>query len=224
MPSPGQQDTREEVVSIWVQLLRDRQIDSKIFARGSWVEVGRQAALRWIAEGAAIAVTRTPFSLEVGPECGIVVRGDERTVKTRLMTYGLDCKLASVGPTTIPDLTHQKQLIWHSDARLRIENLPAGFGFLDRWDVAIPLWDHQTLASEVGTVEDRARTEAIIRDLRVPLYQPGVIFARDSEASRVLLGAWQLERAGRTDERLALLRALYRVKPLILALPRTWVE
>lgn len=169
-----------------------------------------------------MAIARGVQKVELGPDCGILARGSQSAVEGWLGRYGVRCNLTVAGdPLTLP---WPRTLLWEPEAKLRVDLLPAGFGFLEKWEVAIPLFDHQTLAAEVGTPEDRARTEAVCRDLRVPLYNPAVIFARDCEGVRALLGAWQLDRAGRTDARLALLRAIYRVRPLILALPKTWIE
>lgn len=184
--------------------------------------MGRQAALRWIAEGTAIV--RSVQKFELGPECGIVARGEARQLTARLEHYGIDCQSESIGAAACPEVRHPKTLLWQPEVKLRVDLIPAGFGFLDRWEVACPLFDHQTIAAEVGSKEERGRTESVIGDLRVPLYNPSVIFARECQGTRATLQAWHLERQGGRDERLAWLRALWKVKPLVLALPRTWIE
>ena len=96
----------------------------------------------------------------------------------------------------------------------------AGFRALERWEVAAPI-DGQ-LAEDVGGESDRERTRAVVRDLRAPLYSIDLVLIRRCEATERLIEAWRAERGG--DERLAFLRALYRAKPLILALPKTWLQ
>ena len=98
-----------------------------------------------------------------------------------------------------------------------------GFGFLARWDVATPLWQYGALAANVGTREEQRRTEAIVRDLRIPVYAHELLFVRNSPDGRALLAAWQEEMVGGGEARLAFVRAVYRVKPLFLALPRAWL-
>lgn len=117
-----------------------------------------------------------------------------------------------------------KTLLWNPEVPLRLELLPAGFRFLDHWHVAAPLYDYNTLAFQHGTLEERTRTMALIGDLRVPLYETRALFLRQCPEVDALLEAWAYEREDGTDERLAFHRALWRVKPLILPLPITWIE
>ena len=59
----------------------------------------------------------------------------------------------------------------------------------------------------------------MIRDLRVPMYDTRVIFAKLTPDTARLIKIWN-EIEG--DRRLAFLQALYKVKPFILALPANW--
>lgn len=204
------------MVAIWVQLLAQRQIDSKLYAPGSWVNVGEPAALRWIAERQAVA--RGTDRVQVPEGCGVLALAEAGGIKGWLARYGVTCAV-DLGPLGIP---YPRTLLWDGSLKVRVDLLPAGFGFLERFEAAVPLYDHKTLADEVGSPADRERTRAIVGDLRVPLYRPGCLFLRQSEGAHALLRAWQEERGG--DERLALLRAVFRVKPLLLALPASWIE
>ena len=106
-----------------------------------------------------------------------------------------------------------------------------GLHFIERWDAAAPLWRYGILAKDVGSEGERKATEQIVRDLRVPLYACELLFVKGSEAGRQLVATWEEERArsfgvpqGKSSEpRLAFLRALYRVKPIFCALPRSWM-
>lgn len=101
--------------------------------------------------------------------------------------------------------------------------LPSGFHFLQRWDAAAPLWRYGVLAADVGTEAERRRTAKLALDLRVPLYEPALLFVQANEAGRALLKAWRAECRPGDDERLAFLRALHIVKPRFCALPRSWL-
>ena len=106
-----------------------------------------------------------------------------------------------------------------------------GLHVIERWDAAAPLWRYGILAKDVGSEGERKATEQIVRDLRVPLYACELLFVKGSEAGRQLVATWEEERArpfgvpqGKGSEpRLAFLRALYRVKPIFCALPRSWM-
>jgi len=79
------------------------------------------------------------------------------------------------------------------------------------------------LAQDVGTPAERKRTAKLTLDLRIPLYEPGLLFIRSSEAGLALLETWRAECQRGDDERLAFLRALHIVKPKFCALPRSWL-
>jgi hypothetical protein len=98
----------------------------------------------------------------------------------------------------------------------------AGLHFLERWDVAAPLWRYGVLAQDLGTPAERQRTAVVCRDLRIPVYAPELLFVRQSEAGEEFLRVWRAECA-LGDERLAFLRALCLVKPLFCALPCNWL-
>lgn len=103
--------------------------------------------------------------------------------------------------------------------------LSAGFDFLDTWECAAPVWSYEVTVADIAQGADRVRSEALIGDLRVPLYAWELLFARQGEASAALLEAWQAEMAAAPggDPRIAFTRALYIAKPLFLALPRSWL-
>jgi hypothetical protein len=121
----------------------------------------------------------------------------------------------------------EKTLFAAPDTAIPWDLLPAGMHFLQRWDVAAPLWRYGVLAQDVGTTYERERTEAVIRDLRVLLYAHELLFVRDSDAGRTFIETWRADCASTNgdapEERLAFLRALYLVKPLFCSLPRSWL-
>lgn len=205
-----------EVNRVYVQLLVSRALDGRNYQRGDWVEVGKQTALRWVAEGSARVLSAQKLALD--PDCGVVIRGVEDAVQSRLARVSLTAKTQ---PGSL-DLPWPRTLLWNGGCKLRPELIPAGFGFLDVWEVACPLLSHSLTAGEVGIEDERRRTEALIGDLRVPLFDSNVVFARQCDSVRSLIQAWQEEKV--QDEQHAFLRAVYRVKPLILALPATWIE
>ena len=98
-----------------------------------------------------------------------------------------------------------------------------GFHFLERWEAAAPLWRYGRLAADLGGAKDQERTRRVVKDLRVPVYGHELLFVRDCDGGRQLLETWREECVDGGDERLAFLRALCRVKPIFLALPRSWL-
>ena len=209
---------------MWIRLTSIQYIalNGKQEARypGDWVNVGKQTALLWQSRGDAEIPQATIYKhLTVGGS-GILVRGDIETARARL--YGYQAGLAlQDGDLRLP---FKYTIIYSPSAPLRHDLLPIGLSFLDTWQLAVPMWDYEQLALSAGTDADRQRTEAVIRDLRVPLYDTRLIFARQCPDTERLITLWRKELADGGDERLAFLRALYAVKPLILALPMTWTR
>jgi hypothetical protein len=97
--------------------------------------------------------------------------------------------------------------------------IPVGLNLLEKWEIAVPISDYNLLARDIGTDEERARTKELIHDLRVPVYDTRLIFARNCVAVEQLFEMWHKEQG---DERLSFLRCLYVVKPYVLALPSIW--
>lgn len=206
---------------MWIQLLRSCQLEqhgvSRTYYPGDWVEVGKQTAQRWILDGAARAASHRACTDDL-TGCGVALLGNLGAA-ARLQTHAPQLALE---PVVEPSLLFAKTLLWNTGFSLRPELAPVGFRLLARWEVAAPIVSYDQLACHIGTEAARERTAAVVRDLRVPLYEPRLLFVRRCAAGRDLLAAWREEEQTGDDERLCLLRALYRVKPLVCALPVTW--
>lgn len=197
---------------MWVQLLKPRYIEmggaTRHYKKGDWVEVGRKQADYWISKG--LAWTPDTFTLPDG--CGIAAPTFARLPEQVRRLKVVQCDF---------ELPHERTLIW--DGSTAIDGrMYLGFQLLDTWQIAAPVCDYDTLASHLGSEEDRAKTKAVIRDLRVPLYDTRLIFVRRDADTERLFRLWKDDQGG--DARLAFLRALYQVKPLILPLPTSWVR
>jgi hypothetical protein len=199
---------------MWVRLTTIKQISVNgkptTCHPGEWVEVGGQLARSWLVSGDADRPDQP--DLEILPGCGIVVAGAFEKVSALLP--GLDVVSGE------PALAFSKTLYWNTRANFRPEFVGAGFKLLDRWEIAVPLAGYEHLAGDIGSEEERSRTVDVIRDLRVPYYDIRLMFLRRCQRVEKLLALWRDE-AG--DRRLAFLRALYRVKPMMQALPVMWI-
>lgn len=204
---------------MWIQLKAPKQIDrggrKVAFVAGDWVDIGEQLARSWLHDGSAwIPPERVQQLMFSG--CGIVALGPvPGEVQTMVQTND---KL-SIKQADEPELSFPQTLLWHPRIHLRPELIPVGFALLDVWQVAAPLWDYDELACQIGSDEEQAKTKEVIRDLRVPLYDPGLMFMRRCGDTQKLVETWKAEKG---EEKLAFLRALYQTKPMILALPVTW--
>jgi len=122
---------------------------------------------------------------------------------------------------TFPDhLRYDRTCLVRGNAR-RLDAALAEHGaqFLDTFDAVVMLSHLDTQAIQVGTEKERAYTERALGTLRLLLPDPEVVWLRRGAVADELLAKWGEERARGGDERLALLRALFRVRPLVWWLP-----
>lgn len=200
----------------WVKLRTIQYVEEygvrRILYPGDWYNFGRQHAERLIACGDAWSPSG---EVRAPPTAGVAVIGavTQREVSEALQTVTFEGYLPF--PFT---------LIWDTTVRLRTELLGPGFGLLDKWLMAVPLASYSQLACHIGDDEDRARTEAVIHDLRVPFYDCRMVFARRCLETIRFMAMWAEEGEGGSDKRLAFLRTYYRLKPTLCALPTSWVE
>ena len=151
---------------------------------------------------------------------GIVLSAPDKTIQARAK----QAKLTVTVDAELP-LAYDKTLFTVPGTGVPWDLLPAAWHFLERWDAAVPLWRYSVNALDVGSKEERKRTEAVIRDLRVPLHSIELLFVRDNEDGRALMDAYreELGEFQNPENRLAFLRAFYRVKPRLCVLPRSWL-
>jgi hypothetical protein len=191
---------------------------------GEWVQVGNMDAKRWVEEGAAVWA-ELPNTGEVGGgySAGFLVLDPDHMEMVEHHAGLVSGARLSAEAFTGDWLPFERTIIWQTTVPLRAELVPAALKLLDRWQLAIPLYDYRELAQDVGDDNDRAETQDIVRDLRCLLYDTHLMFVRRSGDTRALFDAYDRERDG-GDERLAFLRALYQTKPVICALPATWTK
>jgi hypothetical protein len=149
---------------------------------------------------------------------GIVLSGPDKAIEAQAKAR----KLPVVVDAAMP-LAYEKTLFVAPGTRVPWDLLPAGWHFLERWDAAVPLWRYGVTAKDVGTKEERARTKAVVRDLRVLVHSVELLFVRANDDGRALVDAYRAECNGGGDPRLAFLRAFYQVKPRLCVLPTSWL-
>lgn len=149
----------------------------------------------------------------------LILREPDKQVQAQAKRHRLEVVIAD---GSLAETEFDRALIVAPGTGIPWDLVRHGFHFLQRWDAAAPLWRYGKVAADVGGPAEQKRTQKITRDLRVLLYAHELLFVRNSPDGRTLLAAWQEEMTGAGEARLAFLRAVYRVKPLFLALPRTW--
>lgn len=105
------------------------------------------------------------------------------------------------------------------------EDREAGFRWLEKWDVLMPLLSYKKLAIDYALDHSGCtrKTEAVVKDMRQMVYDERVMFARLGTASADgLFAIRDEETCERADCPLPMLRAIWKAKPLLLALPESW--
>ena len=116
-------------------------------------------------------------------------------------------------------------LLWMPSAEIDLTAFAPVLEWLDRWEVAVPFRPYDVLAKDIGSEEERAASQSLLLDLRQPVYDSRVVLIRNCPRSRRLIQTWaKREMQEGEDADLAFLRAVWHVKPLILALPNTWAD
>lgn len=151
-------------------------------------------------------------------DCGILTMDRDVKISARARKLGLQLQQGRKW-----ELAWERTLFVSGEYTVPWDLLPSGFHFLQRWDAAAPLWRYGMLAEDLGTNGERKQTIKLTLDLRIPVYEPGLLFVRANKAGRALIKAWRAECLQGDDERLAFLRALHIVKPRFCALPRSWL-
>ena len=203
---------------MWVRLKSIKQVDVNGRARshypGEWVDVGKQTALAWIAVGDAERPDVPDMTVLEG--CGIV-SANSSLAKT--IFPGLD-----VTESNQPVIPYTRTLYWGAGKlKPNPELIINGFNLLERWEVCAPIYSYTMLASEIASGAEYERALAVLRDLRVLFYEPGFVFLRQGRTAKKLLEVWNQE-SNFYNGRLAFLVALYKVKPLLMALPVEWIR
>jgi hypothetical protein len=216
------------MAQVWVRAKTILNVDEngKMVRRypGDWCRMGRHQAKQLLANDQVEILRSTILqSVQDLTDCAILLNGVVPEDKSVIVnTEQRRSMLASRYPGVPVDYykgysDHGRFLVWDTSAELRYDLILTGFQLLKKWQLAVPLLDYSLLAEKVGTAEEREETKAIIHDLRVPVYDTRVLFVRQCRETRKLFELWA------DDGELAFLRALYQARPIVNALPPSWI-
>ena len=119
----------------------------------------------------------------------------------------------------------ERTLLWMPSVEINLAAFDPVLTWLDKWEVAVPFRPYDILAKDIGTEEEREESLPLLLDLRQPVYDSRIVLFRNCPRTRNLIQTWaRREMREEEDADLAFLRAVWHVKPLILALPKTWAE
>ena len=195
----------------------------KHYHPGDWFEVHNQE-LRELLEQGQIAtspdVLRQEYDLR---KAGVLLRGGVVEI-AGLAEYGIQFACSE-------RLELRWPLTLLTGLPLRLSAYGAALGFtriVERaedvaWEMALPLASSTRLARDVGDAAEQAKTLATLGDLRLPLYDTGIVWVRKTPATEEVIQLWQEELDGGADELHAFLRVLYTHPVLLCTLPEDWI-
>ena len=201
---------------------------SRNYHPGDWVEVGKQTALAWLADGSAEIPGPDASKMEVvkdllGPGCGVRVLG--KVPESGRDAFG-NCLKAlefSSGPIALP---YRYTMLWKPSAQVTPRLVLIGFSQIAdekkgqlSWEMVARLVAGNKMARDVGTDEEQAKTKALVGDLRIPVYDIGVLWVRKTKATEGFISRWTKAIKNDEDETHAFLRALYAERVLLCTLP-----
>jgi hypothetical protein len=208
---------------LWVKLRAPKHIDiegvQRSYHPGDWVNVGRQSAMAWLNDHTAelpSLASRQQLDMDFSGCRAVLALGDKDTARrvADLLPRLRVCHNMEEAEG------YERLVLAKPSATTRVDLWPAGFDWLTTWEVLAPLMADYKTAADLGVGGER--TLAVIGDLRVPAYDDRLVFLRRGQAAEDLLSLWREEE--QYGPALALTRALYRAKPLLLALPPTWLS
>jgi hypothetical protein len=193
----------------------------------SWVPVSKARARELIANG-QVRIPRSDRYREAMQfdDCGIVIRSGEAS----LPELGRVGELVSVEYDDIR-LPFQYTMLWRAEKiALREQAIIAGFSKLldfegtgkEKWEILAMLADENKIAADYGSKWERDKTLETIGDLRLPVYETGILWVRKTENSERVIAAWVEELEQGADERHAFLRALYTHRAMTYTLAPDW--
>jgi len=192
---------------------------------GDWLEVGKQDARRMLATG-EIQLPRVEVEEQVwsASECSLVVYGNTDR-ESLVEDIGIHVYHGA------PRLVSEYNVLWNGKCKLLPLAARAGLLRLqsfentdaEPWEILAMLVDDEMMARDYGTEDERARTEAIIGDLRLPVYDTRLMWVRRTERTLTLIAnwTWEVNEKG-TEPNHAFLRALYPSCVKICPLPKRW--
>jgi len=204
-----------------VQMLTTQKLDRagevKTLRPGDFVNISRALAELWVREKKARSATNSDsVDPAVFADAGFLLCGE---------AVGSDYFAQSGVPVASESadcLPFPKTIRVSSKNFLDWERLACGVKLLNTWDCAIPLFPPSLLAAQVGEEQQRDQALAVLHDLRIPVYDPALMFLKQGGPCTALLYAWREEQERVGDQVLALLCALYRTPLFLCPLPSTW--
>jgi hypothetical protein len=212
----------------WVKTIRpiiryDLSGAYRRYMPGDWFECRNQERAELVRGGfieghlAGISVNFTDL------DAGVLALGQPVPPET-FNRYGIKLQYGD----TI-ELPWERTLLWHTRTPMTPEGAALGLMRIDAenqdsaWEMAAMLKGETLLARDVGTELEQERTLEALGDLRLPVYETGILWVRRTETTEEVIRLWQSEVADGADAQHAFIRTIYTLPVILCTLPAKWV-
>lgn len=213
---------------MWIKFLKQQIIEvdgmAKTFYPGDWFDVGKQTGNRWIMEGIAVKPNYDVNKDYIDVSAGILALKSisDHTLK-QFKKILMDVPIIH-SKTGLPELPYPETMIFTPGVKPHYDLYPMAFKNLKKWQVIVPMYSYTELACHIGDENDQAMTKEVIRDLRVPTYDTRLVFVARCSQTEDFVNCWNEEKQKASNDNLAFHRAFYKIKPIMLVLPTSWVS
>lgn len=212
----------------WVKALKtvirhDLQGAYRTYHAGDWFQCHNQELLELLAQGRIQTNALQIKENFAGQSVGVRFLSAGKAPDA-LSAYGLEvqCGLEY-------SLPWERTALWDPAVNTTAESIAMGMlridgrGEFPAWEMAAQLENRQRLANDVGSPAERARTLEVLGDLRLPVYQVGLLWVRKTAATEEVLSLWRGEVDAGADPQHAFLRVVYTHRVLLCTLPDDWI-
>lgn len=190
---------------------------------GDWFQANNQEIRELFGRGmidSTPQVLRDEFGLQ---GAGLLALGEPAPLP------GLDAYGIAFQVGTRLALPWELTVLWKPNTHLTAFGVALGLTRVVRaqgdlaFEMAVALQSNTRLAADVGTPAERDKTLALLGDLRLPLFETGVLWVRKTPATEEVIQLWQEELDAGADPTHAFLRVLYTHPVLLCTLPEDWI-
>ena len=190
---------------------------------GDWFECKNQELAELLLHGKVETSSLDIRANFEGKDAGVLVVGSSLP-STKFEDFGLEVQLSK----TI-ELPWERTVLWMARARLTPAAAALGLMRVDAddpnlaWEMAAMLDKKSRIARDIGTDADRDKTLEVLGDLRLPVYETGIIWVRRTDTTKEVIRLWQDEVAAGAETRHAFLRTIYTRRVMLCTLPANWI-
>lgn len=195
----------------------------RTYQPGDWFQANNQEMLELLSR---VLIQTNSLDIKISfheQDVGVMVRGG-MLPEHIFDNYGLEARCSDAF-----ELPWERTALWRAKFSLTAEAVALGLMRIDgrdeepTWEMAAMLAHKERLARDIGSESEQARTLEVLGDLRLPVYETGILWVRRTEATEEVIRLWRAEVKAGADEQHAFLRTIYTHRVMLCTLPADWI-